>query len=108
MLALRDGVSAGRAWLIMPTRTRYSARTDAKGRFKIFVKPDPRIGSRRPFDVRLEFARMETAPEAKQVVLCGDLTRVFRKAHPELEYLDLKVSKFDGKTVYMGSHQRIT
>jgi hypothetical protein len=83
-----------------------TSRSDAKGRFKIIVKPDPCIGSRPAFKVNLDFARMETAPEAKQIVLWGDLTRAFRRAHPELKYLDLKVSKFKGKTVYMGSRRR--
>jgi hypothetical protein len=50
---------------------------------------------------------METAPEAKHIVLVGDLTTALRRAHPELKVLDLKVSKFDGRTVYMGSRQRI-
>lgn len=91
--------------LIMPTRTRYTTQSDAKGRFKIIVKPDPRIGRQPALKVTLDFARMETAPEAKYIVLWGDLTRDFRRAHPELKYLDLKVSEFKGKTVYMRSRR---
>ncbi|HEY7087631.1 MAG TPA: hypothetical protein VH518_06045 [Tepidisphaeraceae bacterium] len=89
--------------LIMPTRTRYTTRSNAKGKFKIVVNPDPRSDRRRRFKVTLDFGRMETAPEAKHITLVGDLTRTFRNAHPELKYLDLKASKFDGKTVPMRS-----
>jgi hypothetical protein len=91
---------------IMPTRTRYSTWSDSKGRFKIRVKHDRRAGVRPSYSVNLDFGKMETASEAKHIVLWGDLTRTFRKAHPELKFLDLKVSEFRGKTFYMGSRKR--
>jgi hypothetical protein len=90
-----------RVSLIMPTRTRYVARSDARGRFKIIVKP---VRRRRPkFRVNLDFGRMETAPEAKEIVLTGDFTRAFRRSHPELKIRYVKVSKFTGKTVRAAS-----
>ena len=86
--------------LVMPNRARYSTRSDPGGRFKIIVKPDSRIGDREPFRVTLEFARMETMPEAGEIVLFGDFTTAFRKTHPELTFLQLRVSDFSGHTVY--------
>jgi hypothetical protein len=91
---------------ILPTLTRYSTRTDSKGRFKIQVKHDSRAGKRPSYRVDLDYGKMETAPEAKHIVLWGDLTRTFRNAHPEIEFLDLKVSEFRGKTIYMGRRKR--
>ena len=93
-------------FFILPTRTRYSAQTDSRGRFKIRVKHDPRAGKRASYQVDLNYGKMETAPEAKHIVLWGDLTRTFRNAHPEIEFLDLKVSEFRGKTVHMGRRKR--
>lgn len=89
--------------LIMPTRTRYVTRSDARGRFKIIVKADRRVGRRPKFRVNLDFATMETAPGAKEITLCGDFTRAFRRSHPKLKYRYVKVSKFHGKTVRAAS-----
>ena len=89
--------------LIMPTRTRYVARSDARGRFKIIVKADRRIGRRPKFRVNLDFATMETAQGAKEITLCGDFTRAFRRSHPKLKYRYVKVAKFRGKTVRAAS-----
>jgi hypothetical protein len=67
----------------------------------IIVKPDSRIGDREPFRVTLDFARMETTPDAREIVLFGDFTAAFRKTHPELTFLKLPASAFDGNTVYV-------
>ena len=91
---------------ILPTRTRYLAQTNSKGRFKIQVKHDPRTGKRPSYQMDLDYGKMESAPEAKHIVLWGDLSRTFRNAHPEIKFLDLKASEFRGKTIHMGRGKR--
>jgi hypothetical protein len=85
--------------LIMPTGTQYRTRSNAKGKFTIMVEPDSGVARRDVFKVKYDLARMVTVPEAGEIVLVGDLTREFRRMHPELEYRDVKVAEFRGKTV---------
>lgn len=87
--------------LIFPTQKRYSTYTDGDGRFMINIKPDPRIKDQRPFRVTLDFARMDSSVEENEIVLVGDFTSAFRRAHPELTYLSFDVAKFDGETIKM-------
>jgi hypothetical protein len=88
-----------RVSLIMPTGTRYRTRSDAKGKFMITVKADSGVARRDVFKVKYDLGRMVTVPEAEEIVLVGDLTREFRRMHPELEYRDVRVAEFKGKTV---------
>lgn len=90
----------------LPTRVRYTTVTDSKGNFKITTKHDRRAGRKPAFHVSHDFARMETAPYSKHIALVGDFTRAFRRAHPKLKFIDLKVSRFDGKTVHVGGRRR--
>jgi hypothetical protein len=90
--------------LLMPNHKRYRARCDSHGRFRITVEIDSRIKERKDRKktfgkVALEFGTIETVKDAGEIVLCGDLTRSFRLAHPELTYRELKVSEFEGQTV---------
>ena len=79
--------------LIMPTGTRYRTQSNAKGKFTITVEPDSGVARRDVSKVKYDLARMVTVPEAGEIVLVGDLTREFRRMHPELEYRDVKVAE---------------
>jgi hypothetical protein len=87
--------------LILPTRKRYSTYSDAEGKFKITVQPDPRIKEQKPFRVALDFARMDSAVEENEIILFGEFNSSFRRTHPDLEYLSLEPAEFDGETINM-------
>jgi len=87
---------------IMPTRKRYRTTTNSRGKFKIVVPPDPRAGSETGFRFSLDFGRMDSTPDAKEVVLFGEFTEEFKRTYPHVKVVRLSVANFNGQTLEMG------
>lgn len=84
--------------LIMPTRHRYVTKSDSAGKFRIRVAPDKYKSAAVPVKVDVDFGSMETVPDNDGIILVGQVTEAFRRAHPDIRCKWVLVGDFEGVT----------